>query len=144
MKIYDITSLKPAGEFRRSNGAAGDADFRTLLQAEMAGTAAVTGAGPVAAVQPVSGVAPAVRLEGLALTENVLGLLDEYAAALANPALAGDDLEPFVASLEENTGGLLAVKGQLPADDPLAGVLERVAAVSFLESAKFRRGDYSG
>lgn len=45
--------------------------------------------------------------------------------------------------MEEGAVGLMSVKDQLPADDLLGQLLDRVATVSYLEAAKYRRGDYS-
>ncbi len=48
----------------------------------------------------------------------------------------------MVEALEEDTGSILGLKEKLPAEDPLAKLLDRVATVSYVEAAKYRRGDY--
>jgi hypothetical protein len=63
--------------------------------------------------------------------------LENYEEALAEPVSSA------ISALEEETTGLLNPRQQLSAEDPLAGLLDRVAAVTFQEAAKFRRGDYS-
>ncbi len=117
-------------------------EFQRLLEARLAEAAApaAPGASPTTAVGQE--VPAALRLEGLELTETALDILERFQAALADGRFAAADLEPFAAALEDQTAALLAIRDQLPADHPLAGVLDRVATVTYLESAKFRRGDY--
>ena len=45
--------------------------------------------------------------------------------------------------MEEETSALLDLQEELPQDDPLAKLLNRIATVTYLESAKYRRGDYN-
>jgi hypothetical protein len=87
-------------------------------------------------------IPPALRIEGLSLTETSLNTLDSFSKALGDTKFSNEDIEPFVAALEEETNSLIAVKNQLPPDDPLYKLLDRVATVTYLETAKFRRGDY--
>ena len=54
-----------------------------------------------------------------------------------------DDLQPFIMALEENTSAIADLRCQLDAADPLAGLLDQVAAVSCLETMKYNRGDYA-
>lgn len=118
-------------------------DFRQLLQGQMA---------PVQDVAPSSGVAevgeleqgdPQVRMQGVRLTEATIDCMESFAAALADQSLSEQDLESFVVRLEEDSQVLVNIKEQLPENDPLAELLERVSAACYLETAKFRRGDYS-
>lgn len=117
-------------------------EFRKLLDDRLR---SISESSKVAAATAVEKEAPSpgLRLEGLELTETALHSLENFETALGNVAIKNSDLEPFVSSLEEETTGLLAIRDQLPANDPLAGLVDRVAAVTFLESAKYRRGDYS-
>ncbi|MDA8163759.1 MAG: hypothetical protein M0017_01815 [Desulfobacteraceae bacterium] len=144
MKINEALQSQQITATKQGVGtAAAGIDFQRLLAGELqkalAGQPVQEAAGVVAAPQ----AAPAVRLEGLAATEETIGTLDAFAGALEDRRFSAEALEPFVSALEENTVSLLAVKNQLPAADPLASVLERVATVAYLESAKYRRGDYS-
>jgi len=94
------------------------------------------------AVAATGSIPAALRLDGLALTEDTLNTLEKFSAALGNPAFSAQDLEPFAAALEDETAALVNLKNQLPGDNPLSALLERVATVSYLEAAKLRRGDY--
>jgi len=142
VKIQDITqSIRPRG----ANAAASDAgtEFQLILAREIETSAA---ANQAAATTPVSAASPipsALRLQGLELSETTINTLDSFSAALGNTALKNDDLEPYAAALEEDVAALLSVKNQMPGDDPLAKLLDRVATVSYLETVKFRRGDYA-
>ncbi len=143
MKIQNIHSPQQSDEtgtgIRTPAG-----DFQKILEARLGRTSVVTQSTAAAGVTDAASVPASVRLEGLELTETALELLEQFQGALADRNVAAASLEPFASALEEQTSGLLAVREQLPADHPLAGVLERVAAVTYLESAKFRRGDYHG
>ncbi|MEJ2033933.1 MAG: hypothetical protein P8Y63_13060 [Deltaproteobacteria bacterium] len=144
MKINEqLQSQQITGKEQPAGGLAAGADFQRLLTDELQKAVAgqpVHAAGEVTPDQPVS---PAMRLEGLAATEETIGTLDSFAGALGDGRFSAEALEPFVSALEEKTVALLAVKNQLPTADPLAQVLERVATVAYVESAKYRRGDYS-
>jgi hypothetical protein len=61
---------------------------------------------------------------------------------LNNLEFSARDLEPFVEALENETQSILELKKQLPGQDSLSHLLERVATVSYIEAAKYRRGDY--
>ncbi len=96
----------------------------------------------VEAPAPAAAVSPSVRLQGLSLSESAIDLLDSLSRGLADLTLNSDDLTPLVDSLEMDSTALLDVKEQLPKDDPLARLIDRVTAVTYVEVEKFRRGDY--
>ncbi len=117
-------------------------DFRHLLQAQMQGVADVRDTAPVSQVEERQQGSPEQRLQGVQLTEATINSLESFARALDNANLNVKDLEPFVAALEEENQGLLDIKEQLPDNDPLVKLIEQVAAAAYLETAKYRRGDY--
>ena len=92
-----------------------------------------------AAVAPIPA---ALKLDGLTLAEDTISTLEKFSAALGNPAFSAQDLEPFAAALEDETAALVSLKNQLPTNNPLAALLERVATASYVEATKLRRGDY--
>jgi hypothetical protein len=140
MKINEINPLAT-----KQNAGKTQADatgFKDLLEARLnsvAGSAEVSHPAPV---RSVSSSDPRIRLESLTLTENTIKVLDSYGSALNNPALTNDDLQPFISALEENASAIVDLRQQLKPEDPLAGLLDQVAAVTSLESAKYNRGDY--
>jgi len=141
MKIHDILqSLKGAG---KTTGKATGGDFQQLLAGEIGNTLPPATAGVSAATAATAAIPAGLRLQGLELTETTLSTLDSFSAALGNTALKTEELEPFVAALEEDVAALRATREQMPPTDPLAKLLDRVATVSYLETAKFRRGDYA-
>ncbi|MCK5228327.1 MAG: hypothetical protein KAK02_08975 [Desulfobulbaceae bacterium] len=143
MKIYDIPGQK--GPVKSSTGSEKPTgiDFQKLLDDRLHNVSEGKKVAAADPTTPATSVSTSLRLESLALTETAIGTLDSYRAALGNTAIAPEALTPFVDALEEETAGLLNMKGQLPEDDALAHLLERVATVSYLETAKFRRGDFS-
>ena len=140
MKIDNLLqSLQGKGKTAKKKGA----DFQAVLATELAGQTRVEKNSGPAKTSRVSTIAPELRIEGLGLTESTINTLDSFSAALANRALKIEELEPYVSALEEEVTALLAVKEEMPQDDPLAQLLDRVATVSYLETAKYRRGDYA-
>ena len=118
-------------------------DFRHLFQAQLSTIAGPEPTAAAATVEDRPAVPPQLRMEGLRLTEATIDSLDAFAKALARTEISAEELEPFVAALEEEGQGLVNISDQLPKDDPLAQLIEQVAATCFLETGKFRRGDYS-
>lgn len=143
MKINELLNRQLIGGKEGKPGQASSGlDFRQMLESRLQ---AVQGSEMAPAVRPTgaaSMVDPALRVEGLALTETALDTLEAYSQALGNRNFNSRDLEPYVAALEEESTGLQDIRAQMPGDDPLGKLLEQVATVTFLETAKFRRGDY--
>ena len=123
--------------------------FFELLEGQLApagetGEAAAAAAtGQTAPAKEASSIPARLRIEGLSLSENTINMLESFARALENLDLDEDDLRPLVEALETDTTTLIDIREQLPEDDPLARLIDRVAAVSYIEAEKFRRGDYS-
>ncbi len=142
MKISDIRGPQAIPQQGTANPPAGD--FQRLLEARLAatGTAGRVATSPVAPAGEATGVPAELRIQGLELSEGALDLLDRFQAALADDRFQARDLEPFAAALEDRTAALLAVRDRLPAGHPLGAVVDQVAAVAYVEAAKFRRGDY--
>lgn len=143
MKINDIFSGQQNG-----NKAAGKQEsspevrFKDLLK-RLQPTAGGFDVSEAKEISTSSSVSANLRLEGLTLTEKTIDTLESFGAALADSRLTAEDIEPFVSSLEEETAALAELKEELPQDDPLAKLLDRVATITYLETAKYRRGDYS-
>lgn len=117
-------------------------DFRQLLQAQLGGIGQVEQAAPTSEVADRQVIPPQLRLEGVQLAEATIDSLAAFAKALGDVDISGPDLEAFITALEEEGQGLVDLVAQLPKDDPLAQLIEQVATSCFLETSKFRRGDY--
>ncbi|HIJ79251.1 MAG: hypothetical protein OEY01_09565 [Desulfobulbaceae bacterium] len=145
MKINDIyPGQQGLGKTDTKANKAGATKFDDLLRNEMQSLTQSEKTEPTAQVSPVPNQTPAgLRTEGLTMSESTIDTLDSFSAALADPRFSARDLEPYAAALEDDTAALIEMKKQLPIDDPLAALLDRVATISYLEAAKFRRGDYT-
>lgn len=142
MKINDLQNTHILGDSQKTTKkVSGGADFQKILDAKQnASTESAT-------VNSISqngsfSVPVELRLESLQISEKTMSTLESFGAALNNLDFAGEDLEPYVEALEDETRSILELKKQLPVQDPLTQLLERVATVSYVEAAKYRRGDY--
>ncbi|MBU0674832.1 MAG: hypothetical protein KJ950_09340 [Proteobacteria bacterium] len=143
-----IQSIDPATGRRISSAKGSNSgtslDFRYLLESQLSQTIETA---PVSSPVPVAPSTEAgmssVRVEGLTLTETILDTLEKYGSALSNTTLEISDLEPYVSALEEETLAMLEIRSHLAPEDSLGQLLDRVASLSYMESVKYRRGDYS-
>lgn len=143
MKVNDILpGQQTTTAVARKPATATGLSFQNLLAQEMQAVPQPQPVAPTTAVSAVAASPAALRSEGLQLTEQTIATLDQFSDALRNPAFSAEDLEPFASALEEDSAALVELKGQLPTDDPLTKILEQAAALSWMEAAKFRRGDY--
>lgn len=144
MKISKSKGGSSLGKASKAGKAASPAavDFRHLLQAQMEGVAPLSQTAQTSEVSDRDAVPAKLRLEGVQLAESTIDSLGAFSQALADAELTAADLEPFITALEEESQGLIDINAQLPKDDPLAQLIEEVATACFLETAKFRRGDY--
>ncbi len=145
MKINELFGKKFADVIQPGNNKSSSSQlFDDILRQEVerGGQAAQTSeiSGTRNEVTPISAE---LRLKGLELTENTLSTLATYSRALENIQHKASDLEPFIAALELETASLLEVKSQLDQNDPLAKLLDQVSTVSYVETVKYRRGDYT-
>ncbi|MGV1100957.1 hypothetical protein ACUUL3_16295 [Thiovibrio sp. JS02] len=145
MKINDIIAGKQieANKIAKNQEKGTAASFQEILASQLRAGGKTEAGESVSPLSSVTAVSPSLRLDSLLTTENTISTLEQFSAALANPAFTESDLEPFASELENDTAALVDLKNQLPNDDPLAALLDRVATVSYVEAAKFRRGDYT-
>jgi hypothetical protein len=143
MKIDGIKNKSISGKsVKKKTASPQDVSFGSLLEDRLA---SVDETSPVSAVEAVRAPSPgasSTRLAGLALSEKTIDILAAFSEALENLSLSPEYLQPIVDALEGETTAILDIKEQLEADDPLAELLDRIAAVAFLETEKYRRGDY--
>ena len=144
MKINDITpGQQGVGKSDNKSNQDTATKFDDLLRNEIQGLQQAERTQPTDQVIPTDQVSAALRIDSLSMSEATIDTLDSFGSALADPRFSSLDLEPFAAALEDDTKALINLKQQLPGGDPLAALLDRVATVSYLEAAKFRRGDYA-
>ncbi len=142
MKIYGIDPKTVAPSTTKTEKSS-SVDFQALLRGQLESLNKPGETAPVEKIDSIDNVPPALRIEGLALTEASINTLEAFSLALGNNSLDYSSLAPFVDTLEEETSALIAVRHQLPDDDPLSAILDQVATQTYLETAKFRRGDYA-
>ncbi|MDZ7640581.1 MAG: hypothetical protein U5J62_00900 [Desulfurivibrio sp.] len=143
MKINEITpnqNLPGQNQVRQPDSGGGN--FAEILQTHLQGSEAVGQLSTSHQVSASAAIPAQLRVEGLGLSESAINTLDSFSAALADPELKSSELEPYISALEEESAALTALRDDLPAEDPLSRLLNEVAAVSQLEVAKYRRGDY--
>ena len=142
MKINDLQNQQALSNSQKTaKKTTGGSDFQKILEASQKPFVQKVTAS--AQSQHISSPASSsLRLEGLQLSERTMDTLESYGSALGNPECSANDLEPFVEALEQDTKAILELKKQLPGEEPLSLLLETVAATSYIEAAKYRRGDY--
>ena len=141
--IYGPYGIKKNSSAGKTAASSGGVDFHKLLEEQLQGAAPSAPAQGVAPVMPMANISPALRVEGISLSEAAIEDLESFGAALANKDLSAADLAPFVEAMEEKAVGMLSVREQLPPEDQLGLLLDRVATATYLEAAKYHRGDYS-
>ena len=142
MKITAITpGQQDVSNLGKNSASATGTSFQDILAQQLAASKspAIPAMAAASAATPISA---ALRLDGISLTEDTINTLEKFGAALSNPAFSAQDLEPFAAALEDETAALINLKNQLPGNNPLSALLERVATASYVEATKLRRGDY--
>jgi len=143
MKIDDILFGQQTGNKTTNRKTTTETNFKDLLDNHVQPTDANQSVSGTNAVTAAPAISATVRLEGLQLSEKAIDTLASFGAALNDNSIASQDLEPYVNAMEEETSALLDLQEELPQDDPLSKLLNRIATVTYLESAKYRRGDYN-
>lgn len=144
MKIHDINQVNQLSKpyITDKTGPNQGVSFQELLESHLHGTSKSTGVQSPHEATDVSPVPTSLRLESISLTEKTLQTLEHFENTLKNKSVPADNLEPIISSLEENTAALVAFKNQIDEQDPLANLLNRVATTTYVETVKYRRGDY--
>ncbi|MBU2537444.1 MAG: hypothetical protein KKH22_03325 [Proteobacteria bacterium] len=142
MKITPIIpGQQDVSTVAKNSTATSGPSFQDILEQELAAAKSFSSS-DIPAVSATAQIPAALRLDSLALAEDTISTLENFSAALGNSSFSAQDLEPFAAALEDETAALVSLKNQLPANNPLSALLERVATASYVEAAKLRRGDY--
>ncbi|MDR3153032.1 MAG: hypothetical protein LBW85_01880 [Deltaproteobacteria bacterium] len=74
--------------------------------------------------------------------EETLGLLEQYAVQLGDPANSLKDLAPLAEELSLSAGSLDGLAKGLSEDEPLRELGSETAALAAVEALKFKRGDF--
>jgi len=147
MKIEDLLALgqtisRPEPQSRTEQGE----NFADILQAAQEKTnpsTVATSAGVLPSATPVEIIANSALLtDSLKAVEEGLCRLEAYQRGLSSGEVSLKSLAPLATALEQDSRRLQDLAAQLPPDSPLKSVAEEVAALSWVESFKFQRGDY--
>lgn len=141
--LYGPQGIKNNTSVGKPAASSSGVDFQKLLEEQLQGTTSTSPLRESAPLTPLADVSPALRVEGLSLSESAIEDLESFGVALENKDLSATDLAPYVDSMEEKVAGMLSLREQLPPGDQLSVLLDRVATATYLEAAKYRRGDYS-
>jgi hypothetical protein len=142
MKIQDLLSL-PIQQVQSGTKPAGEADFAQCLKEAVSGsqTAKDLKVENISQLPGLTGVGEISRAPE-ELVEATLSRMEVFQEALSRPEISLKSLSPLAQSLEADSHRLQAVAQKMPSDSPLRQVVEETAALSWVESFKFQRGDY--
>jgi hypothetical protein len=144
MKINDLLhGQKITGTSTAKQPQETGANFQDMLANRLQSMSETASTTAIQSVGRTESIPASLRIEGLGISDAAIDTLESFSAALGNRAIAAGALEPFAADLEEKTAAILDIREQLPTNDPLGMLLDRVATTAYVESAKYRRGDYS-
>ncbi|MDH3359319.1 MAG: hypothetical protein OEL55_00470 [Desulfobulbaceae bacterium] len=147
MKINDLLygpqGINKNNSAGKSEASSGGVDFQKLLEEQLKGATSGSPVQESAPMLPLADVPSALRVEGVSLSESAIEDLELFGSALENKEFSATDLAPYVDSMEEKLSGMLSLREQLPPGDQLGILIDRVATATYLETAKYRRGDYS-
>jgi hypothetical protein len=142
MHIDGIKNKPLISTLKKKTASPKDISFVSMLEGQIQPADETTPIAKTVEISSGPSAPAATRLAGLASSERTIDVLAALGDALENLTIKPDDLLPLVDALESETTTILDIKEQLDDSDPLSELLDRVAAVAYLESEKFRRGDY--
>ncbi|MHC1726653.1 MAG: hypothetical protein AB9866_11675 [Syntrophobacteraceae bacterium] len=151
MRIDDI--LKQQGvqqetDLKTRKGDRNEGAFEKLLESEMSGVGSNVGADPVLgpgglnAVWGIESMTAGSELsQPISALENTLSSID-----LLGEALQGNkspkEIDTIIARINSSAAELDEKLSGLPADHPLKDMAEEVKVAAYIESVKWKRGDY--
>jgi hypothetical protein len=143
MKIEDLLFLHNTPTPRQTQAPAGET-FTECLKGVVASTPtgqpapAVAGPGQVSELGPVD----EVLQTSAEMADAALSRLEIFQTSLTRAETSLKKMAPLVQKLDEDSRRLQEVSQELPEGSPLRQVLEETAALAYVESFKFNRGDY--
>lgn len=155
MKIWETqhhAPLQNESERSRRTGTAGSPGFQEMLDEEAGASMspAVSGPGETEAVSPAGGLVPfsnlEVSTEGLGASveaiDHLIESLHRLQQGLESPVVTPRELEGRLEALAQEAEGLRGRFEDLPQDHELRLLAEEIQVLSYVESIKWRRGDY--
>ena len=108
------------------------------LRQKETGPQALGGPSPLAGLDQAGPTGAAQKM-----VETVLSRLEIFQEALSRPGLSLKSLHPLAQALEKDSQHLNSLAQSLPTDSSLRPLVEEAAALTWTESWKLNRGDYS-
>ena len=143
MKIEDLLVLHNTPARPQTQAPAGNA-FTECLSEAVASTRTEQPGAAAAGVSQVLDLAPLgeVLQTSAEMADAALSRLEIFQTSLARAETTLKKMAPLVQKLDEDSHRLQEVAQGLPENSPLRQVLEETAALAYVESFKFNRGDY--
>lgn len=151
MKIDGIgkpQAVEGSSEAGRKNCTRLDETFANLLQDEISGAKEETGADPVASLGGIQsileiGMMPSdAQLSGqISALEDTLTQLDSLKDSLGK-SMSPKQTEGIFNLINSQVAGLQDELKSLPDDHPLKAMAEELSVATYMESVKWKRGDY--
>ena len=144
MKIEDLLIVQSTPARRQTQAPAGGETFTECLQEAVASTQAGQASAAAAGAHQVTHLAPVDKVlqASAEMADAALSRLEIFQSSLARTEATLKKMAPLVEKLTEDSRRLQKVAQGLPEGTPLRQVLEETAALAYVESFKFNRGDY--
>jgi hypothetical protein len=153
MIINEILNQQAIQESQQSTGTktvSSDNAFATLLQSEISGPQSETAAvcepgglpGPLGIQSLISNSAQSPELsQAISALDSTLTQFDSLKNALQQN-LSPKQINSLIEQINEQTAGLDDKMSSLPADHQLRNMAEELKVTAYMESLKWKRGDY--
>ncbi|MFZ2448137.1 MAG: hypothetical protein WAW37_17405 [Syntrophobacteraceae bacterium] len=151
MKIGDIwqpQTIQGDPENLKPKAGAPEGDFAALLRDEITGAGGAVPSSDVSELTPTA-VIPCITeiagntqaSDGIAAIEDVIAKLQSLEQALQGDA-SPKQVDLIVAKIGDAAAKLREKTDSLPGNDSLRDISEEVSVAAYMESVKWRRGDY--
>jgi hypothetical protein len=157
MKI-DMHEIGPAsttsGPAKKDTRGAIDTPFSTYMEKQLAkdqqgkvsqaNQISSTGSfiDPLTATTPLDLAQTTAQANAISLGNNTLGVLEHLSSLLAAPDTGSNTLNPLADALSRHIEDIKNARNSLAQNDPLRDTLDTIGAVSAVEVAKIKNGDY--
>ncbi len=151
MKIDDLIrqqAIQGTTEAKKQDAAKSGEDFAALLQSEITGSqlgaeaSPISGTGSISSILSIDPMSENEQLSGpISAIEDTLTQLDSLGEALQGNK-SPREIDAIINRVNSEAAGLDGKLSGLPGDHPLKDVAEEVKIASYVETVKWKRGDY--
>lgn len=97
---------------------------------------------PLTAATPIAAAQTTAQADAISLGNSTLGVLEHLSSLLAAPGTDNNILNPLADTLSRQIEDIKNARDSLAQNDPLRDILDAIGAVSAVEVAKIKNGDY--